>query len=153
MILDAVTVRSSPFSPRTTTACVGEARIAVDKGDVVAAELVSDHVDLAVDHVLHAPEQVGAGDVVLDAVALAVDPALAHAGQVEDGLAQRLRRDRARVDADAADHVAAVDDSHAAAKLGRLDGRFLARRSGSDHEQVEVALHGRVIGRTPVRFS
>ena len=61
------------------------------------------------------------GDLVLDPIALAVDPALAHAREVEDGLAQRLRRDRARVHADAADHLPAIDDRDALAELrGRI---------------------------------
>jgi putative MATE family efflux protein len=50
------------------------------------------------------------------------------------------------VDADAADHVAAVDHGHAAVELGGLDGGLLAGRTGSDHEQVVVVAHGRGIG-------
>ena len=46
------------------------------------------------------------GDVVLDPVALPVQLALRQAGEVEHGLPQRLRRNRAGIDAYAADIVA-----------------------------------------------
>jgi hypothetical protein len=49
--------------------------------------------------------------------------------------------------------VAPFDDGDAAAELGSLNRRLLAGRSGSDHEQVEIALHRRVIGRGAGRFS
>ena len=44
-------------------------------------------------------------DLVLEPIALAVDRALVEPGQVEDRLADRLRRDRPRVDARAAEIV------------------------------------------------
>ena len=87
---------------------------------------------------LGAGRQVGDGDVLLDPVALAVQLALAQAGQVEHRLAQRLRGDRAGVDADPADHVASLDHGDAAAELGRGDRGLLATGSGPDDEKIEV---------------
>src|SRR5207253_722428 len=72
--------------------------------------------------------------------------ALAHARQEDDGLAQRLGRDRARVRADAAERLAAVDHGDAAAELGGLDRGALAARTGADGEEVVVELHRPVIG-------
>jgi hypothetical protein len=80
--------------------------------DPVAGELVADDVALPADHVPGPGGQVGDGDLVLDPVRLPVDLPLVHAGEVEDGLAQGLGRDRAGVEADAADHVRALDDRH-----------------------------------------
>ena len=89
---------------------VDEAGHAGDQLDVVAQQLRADHLGLATDHVLQPGQQVGDRDVFLDPVARAVQVAQLHAGQVEHGLAQSLRRDRAGVDADTADHGLAVDD-------------------------------------------
>jgi hypothetical protein len=108
---------------------------------VVSRELRADDVDVALDHVLRAVEDVVRGDVLLDAIALAVDAALAHAGQVDDGLAQRLRRDRARVRADAADHLAPVDVRDAPAQLRGLNRRLLPAGPGTDHDEVVVIGH------------
>ena len=104
---------------------VDEAPGAVQQLDPVAVELAADDLGLAADDVRRTGQQVLDGDVLLDPVVLAVEVAHVHAGQVEDGLAQGLGRDRAGVDADAADHVAALDDRRALAQLGRGDGRLL----------------------------
>src|SRR5262249_4063525 len=65
---------------------------------------------------------------------------------VDDGLAQGLGRDRAGVDADAADHVAAIDQGDPLAQLGGLDRRLLAGGPGTDHHEVVVVRHVTVIG-------
>ena len=75
------------------------------------------------------------------AVAPAVDLALVEAGQVDDRLANRLRRDRARVDGDPAERARPLDERDSAAQLGRLDRRLLTRRPGADHEDVVVVAH------------
>ena len=70
---------------------------------------------------------------------------------VEHRHAQRLGRDRAGVDGDAAEPLAALDDGDALAELGGLDGRLLAARAGADDEKVEV--HGASLTpRTPSRL-
>ena len=80
-------------------------------------------------------------DLVLDPVALAVDLALGHAGQVEDGLAQRLGRDRARVHADAADHVPPLDDRRRAGRAWPPGSRPSGRRGRSRDDEVVVMRH------------
>src|SRR3972149_456339 len=120
---------------------IDEARVARDQRDAVSRELVADDVDVAVDHVLRPPEEVMDRDLLADAVALAVQAALAHAREVEHGLAQRLRGNRARVRADAADHVPALDHGHAPPELRGLDGRLLPSRTGADDDEIEVELH------------
>jgi hypothetical protein len=132
---------------------VDEAALAGQHLDVVSAELAAHHVDLALHDVLDAREHVLARDVVLDAVALPVDAALAHAGQEDDGLAERLGGDGAGVRTHPAERLAAVDDGHPLAQLGSLDRRLLAAGAGSDHEQVIVELHPRVIGGGAWRFT
>src|SRR6185437_1416971 len=125
---------------------VDEAAVPGEHLHLVAAELAADDVDLTLDDVLDAREHVLARDVVLHPVALAVDAALAHAGQEDNGLAQRLGRDRARVRADPAERLAAVDHGDAAAELGGLDRGALAARARADDEEVVVELHAVVIG-------
>ena len=144
-----VPVAMTMFSALISRSCAGDLAqgdgVVVDEpagageqGDVVAGQLVADDVDLAADHVLGAGGQVGDGDVLLDPVTLPVQLALGEAGEIEHRLAQRLGGDGAGVDADPADHVAAVDDGHPAAELGRGDGGLLAAGTGSDDEHVEV---------------
>ena len=123
---------------------VDEARVAVEDGHVVARELVADDVGLALADARRARAQVLHRDVGLDAVALAVDRALAEAGQVQHGLAQRLRGDRPAEDAAPAE-LLALDDRGAAAELRGLDRGLLARRPGADREEVEVR-RGRIEG-------
>ena len=82
------------------------------------------------------------GDVLLDPVGAAVEAALAPAGEVEHGLAQRLRRDGAGVHRDAADAAALLDHQHGLAELGRLDGGAPAGRAAADDDEIEGA-HGR----------
>ena len=140
----AVTVSLSPrASPRDDDGVlVLEAGGAAEDVDVVAQQLVADHLDLPADHVRGAGQQVGDGDLGLDPVAGAVHVALGEPGQVEHGLAQRLGRDGAGVDADPAHHVAPLGHAHPLAQLGRGDGGLLPARAGADHQQV-VVVHRR----------
>ena len=117
---------------------VEEAARAGHGRDPVAGQLAAHHVHLAADHVGGPGGQVGDGDLVLDPVALPVHLPLVQAGQVENRLAQGLGRDRARVQAHAADHVLALDDPHSPLELRRGDGSLLAARARADHQHVEV---------------
>ena len=108
---------------------VAEPRLARNEVNSVAHQLVSNHVGLLADHMLGPRQQVRRGDLVLDAVAGAVELTLIHAGQVEHGLAQRLGRDGAGVDAHAAEHWTLFDDRDRFAQLGRGDRGFLAART------------------------
>nr|BFF21964.1 hypothetical protein GCM10025730_54850 [Promicromonospora thailandica] len=113
--------------------------------DVVAGELVADHLDLAPDHVLQAGQQVLDGDVLLEPVAGPVHVAHLQTGQVQHGLAQGLGRDGAGVQADTADLVASFDHRDPAAELGGRDRGLLPAGAGADHDEVEVVpgcVHG-----------
>ena len=116
---------------------VEEARGALEVLHVVAVQLGAHHLGLAGDHVVGARREVGDGDVLLHLVARAVELALVGAGEVEHRFAQRLRRDRAGVDADAADHALAVDDGDPPAQLRRSDGGALPAGAAADDEQLE----------------
>src|ERR1039457_5154137 len=117
---------------------VGETAGAGQDRDPVTGQLAAHHVHLAADHVAGTGGQVADRDVVLDPVARPVHLALVQAGQVQDRLTQGLGRDRAGVQADAADHVLALDDRHPPLELRRGDGCLLAAGPRADHQHVEV---------------
>jgi hypothetical protein len=114
---------------------IDEAGLAGDRVDLVAGELVFEHLDLVVEGNVKARAQVGGGQVFLDPIGAAVEAALAPAGQVQHGLAQGLRRYRAGVDRNPADAAAAFDHEHPAPELRRLDCRPSSCRSAADHDQ------------------
>ena len=119
----------------------GERGHAVDHGHVVAHELVAHHVALGLDDLLHARSQVAEGEVGLHPEGLAVDLALAQAGEVEDRLAQRLAGDRPGVRRDAAEHRPAVDDHGPLVQLGRLHGGLQAARTRPDDRELVLGGH------------
>ena len=88
---------------------IGDGR---DGLDAVAGELVLQHVDLVVERHAQARAEILALDVLLDAVGEAVEAALAPAREVEHRLAQRLGRDGAGVDRNAADPQPILDHQH-----------------------------------------
>jgi hypothetical protein len=107
----------------------------------VAGELVLQHVDLVVERHVQARHQVLGADILLHPIGTAVEAALAPAGQVEHGLAQRLRGDGTGVHRDAADAAAPLDHQDRAAELRRLDRGASAGRPAADDDEV-VAAHG-----------
>jgi hypothetical protein len=126
----------SPFDLQRVRA--NEAGRAVEHTDAVSFELLSDDGHLSVDDRVHTLQQVGAADLLFEFVVASVEGALAVAGQVEHGLAERLAGDGADVQRHAARHLSAVNNRHAFAELGRGDGPFwpagplpMTTRSGS----------------------
>jgi hypothetical protein len=109
-----------------------------DQLDPVAHQLVAGHVDLVLDDLVGAHQQVLHRDVLLDRVGRAVEFARAVARQLQHRFAQRLRRDCAEVDADPAEHGGALDDRDPLVELCALDRRPLAGRAGADHQEVVV---------------
>ena len=115
--------------------------VAEQQPDAVAAELLAHHLRLRADHPRGAVHQ------ELDRRALAPfgvervgDVERAPGELVQHRHAQRLRRDRAGVDGDAAEALLALHDGDALAELGGLDGGLLAARARADDEEVEI--HG-----------
>jgi hypothetical protein len=108
--------------------------------DVVAEQLVPDDVDLTLDDLLRPVAEILHCDLLLHPVALAVRRPLAHAGQVDDRLAERLRRDRPPVDRHAAE-LAPLDHRDAMAQLRPLDGGSLPGGAGSDDQKLVVVVH------------
>ena len=90
------------------------------------------------DDLVGADQQVLHRDVLLDPVRRAVELARAEAGEVEHRLAQRLRRDGAEIDADAADDRGLLDDRDLLVELGGLDRGALPGRAGADHHEIVV---------------
>ena len=125
---------------------IDEARGTLDHGHVVAGELVLDHVGLSPDDVLVPGAEVVDRDLLLHPVALAVHAALGEPGEVEDGLAERLRRDGPADHAHAA-HLAPLGDGGALPQLGGLDGGLLAGGPAADRQQVVFEGHRRSLQR------
>ena len=121
---------------------VREGSGAPEESDPVPLHLGADDVDLARDDLVAPEEEVVHRDVVLHGVGHAVDPALGDPEQVEDGFAERLGRDRPRVHADPAHHLAPLADSDLLAELRGLDGCPLPGRTRAEDEEIEH-LHGR----------
>ncbi len=121
---------------------VEEAGAAVDHFDAVARQLRLGDIDFGLDHLVDAEAQVGHGDLFLDVVIDAVDALKLEAGEMQHGFAHGLAGDGAGVDAGAADDFALLDDDHAAAALGALNGGALPGGAGADHDEVVVAHAG-----------
>ena len=115
---------------------VEELRGAAQQLDSIAAELIADDSGFALDDLRDPVGQIPHRDAIFYDVIGAIERAVAKAGQMKDGLAQRLARNGTAVDANAADHVIAVDHGHALAELRRGDRGFLARRPAADHHEV-----------------
>ena len=87
------------------------------------------HFDFVVEGDCQTLAQVFCGDALLVAVRAAIDAALAPAGQVQHGLAQRLGRNSAGVHANAADAPALLDHKHGLLQLRGLHGSAPSSRS------------------------
>ena len=123
---------------------IGEPRLPVNGRDAVARELRAHDLHLPGHDLLDAEGEIGDGDLAVDRVVLAVEALLAEAREVHDRFAERLGRDRSRVEADAADHFLAVDDGGLLPELRGGDRGLLSRRAGTDDDEV---VGGRVQGR------
>ena len=115
---------------------VHEARRPRQRGHMIAVQLRADDFELAHEDLLDAEREVGDRDVLGDRVVAAVERPLAETREIQDRLAQRLRRDGAGVQADAADHLLAVDQRDLLAELGGGDRALLPGRPGPDHDEV-----------------
>ena len=83
---------------------------AADHGlDLVAGELVLQHIDLVIEGPVQADHEILGLDVFFDAVGVAVEPALAPAGEIEDSLAQGFGGNGAGMDGHAANPVTLFD--------------------------------------------
>ena len=120
-----------------------QSRRAAEDLDVIAPEVVLDHMDLAVDDVLHMGQQLLHGRSHPGA-RISGEPRAAEGALHR--FAEGLRGDGAGLDAHAADAALPFDHRHALAELGRLDGGTLAGGTAADADQVEgedrVTRHG-----------
>ena len=67
----------------------------------------------------------------------------AIARKVEDRLAHRLAGNRADVDADSTDNGFAFDHQDALSKLGALNRRVVAGRTGADYREIVIVIRHR----------
>ena len=108
--------------------------------DLVPPQVVFDPLPLVRDDVVFAVHEVGDGDAVdVDVDRAFAESALPESGERQSRLAQRLRRNRAGVDARAAEDRLALDESDTLPKVRRLRSALLAGRSGADDDEV---VHG-----------
>ena len=106
--------------------------------DRIAHELVLQHLDLVVEGLVQAFDQVADGDVLLDPVTATVEAAFAPARQVEHRLAQGLGGDGAGMHRNPAQAPAGIGHQHTLAELGRLHGGAPTRRAAADDQHVVV---------------
>ena len=139
--------RLTPSAPRPTRrdarACAGRRSGAwpFRSSDVVARELGADDVDLALRRRAACGGRGRATDLVLDAVALAVDAALAHAGQVERRPRAASSTGSCRCSCRRRRPSRGARRGDAPAELGGLDRGLLAGGAGADHHEVVVVGH------------
>src|SRR5262249_37932938 len=117
------------LQPHRESVGVLELGLASDHRNVVAPELVVEHVDLPAHDVAHAGEELLRGRP---------GPSPMQRGHGPHRLTERLARNRAGLDADAPDAAVLLDDRDALAQLGGLHGGALARGPAPDRHQVEV---------------
>jgi hypothetical protein len=113
-----------------------EPGIAPERGDLVAGELVFEHLDLVVERDVEPRPEIAGRQVLLDPVGAAVKPPLAPAGQVQRGLPQCLGRNGAGVNRNPAHPVAAFHDQNLLAEFRGLNGRPPPRRAAADNDEV-----------------
>lgn len=106
--------------------------------DRVAHELVLQHLDLMVERLVQALDQVADRDILLDPIAASIEAALAPAREIEHRFAQRFGRNGAGVHRDAAKAPAPVDHQHRFAEFGRLHCGAAAGRAAADDQHVVV---------------
>ena len=119
---------------------IEKGRLALDERDVVATQLLLDHLDLAAHDRLDAREELLGGRPTRRPRPGQPVTAGAAAGVREDRFADRLARDGAGTGAHAADTAPLFDHGGAAAELGRLDGRALPGRAAADRNEVVVVV-------------
>jgi hypothetical protein len=130
---------------------IGELRGPVVGRDTVSLQLRPHDLHLARHHGVDPEGEIGDGDRVLQRVVAPVEGPLLNPGKVEDRLPKGLGRNRPRVEADAADHLLAIDDRDALADLGGGDGALLAGRPRADDDEVIVILQADVSGGESIR--
>ena len=125
-------------------ALAGDRAPASSQVDGVRRELLADDVDFGADDALARAHEFGErfGAIEREVAGVAgLGEGFARREVVDHRFAERLARDRARVDRHAADHVHLLDDADFLAEFGGLDGGFLAAGARADDDEV-ICLHG-----------
>ena len=119
---------------------IDKRRFALEQRDVVAAQLLLDHLDLAADDGLDSGEELIGGGATRRPCPGQPVTVSADAGVREDRFADGLARDRARVDADAAHATTPLDHRGAMSELRCLDRGALPGGSAADRNEVVVVV-------------
>src|SRR5438105_2783151 len=102
-------------------------------------QILVDPLPFLLQHELFAVHEVADADALHGHFHRIAKSALAESGEMKRRLAQRLRWNRAGVDARAAQHRLALDERDALAEVRGLGRSLLAGRPGADHDEV---VHG-----------
>src|SRR6059036_2651921 len=137
----ALSSKSGCRSPRWTRT--------VDQVDVVAIDVLEDERPERAHDLALTVEEIVHGEVTGHPVVDAVQPSLLEAREVEGRLPKRLRRNRPGVDPSAADLLGLLHDGDALAEVRGLSGALLARRPGSDHDEIVMCHVSASRGRRP----
>src|SRR5579884_1387965 len=81
--------------------------------DSVASQLRLRNVDFGFDNMLHAKSKIGHRDLLFYAITYTVYVLIVVAGQMQNGFAHRLARNRTRINTDAADYFSPFDKGNA----------------------------------------
>src|SRR6266487_1867081 len=96
--------------------------------NVVAFQLVRDDIQFVFDDLVLPRHEVAERQALLQGIGDVGKRAELEPMQVEDRVLERLARERAGIDARAADDRLLLDDGDTLAELGRLDSRLLPSR-------------------------
>src|SRR5262249_22944743 len=96
------------------------------------------HIGFRLDHLLYPESQVSHGDLFFDVIVNAVDPLELKPGEMQYGLPHGLAGNGSGVDAGAAHDLALFNHGHAPATFRALNGGPLARRSGTDDDEIVI---------------
>ena len=110
--------------------------------DLVAGELMFQHIDFVIEGHVQPSHQVLGLDVFLDAIGTAVESAFAPSGQVQDRFTEGFRWNGAGVDRDAPDPAAFFDHQDSVSQFCRLNGSSAPGRAAADDDEI-VSGHDR----------
>src|SRR4051794_1357893 len=116
---------------------IDERRLAATNGHAVACELILNYLPFRLAHIADHQTQVIHLDFPLAPVAILVHVAMAITSEMNDGFADRLGWNGARVQRNAAQELLlALDNEYAPILFGGSNSRLLPGRSASDNDQV-----------------
>jgi hypothetical protein len=116
---------------------IDEARGAAEKFNVIAAELIFHDTDFAFGDLSDADGEISNGNAIANDVITSVKRTMAKSGEMKNRFAQSFAGNGAAMDADAAEHIEAIDDSDTLAEFCGGNGAFLSGGAAADYDEVK----------------